>query len=237
MGMNLPPALQKVSAVVPIYPDELRFLQRFYDEFEPLRFEDAERQGNGYGYGELEKFLTNLHVAMLKATYIPKDTDEFLVIAGKEERDGYIGYLREYDVPSQVCACISSQWSLYTPEYSIFPTHYMSPPTARPGARTYLEPRDLMLTLSSIAKVIYQQARATLSVENLKNSYEPILGMRSKKLLAKQIELLQALGLLQLLPAPRSITSQVTYELAPVFQKLRHLQSLAREKALPFQGE
>jgi hypothetical protein len=212
MKRVLPTAFVALQKACCIDPEERRELLRFIDEFEHLREEDLYTQGHSYlGTREGARQLwQRLDVAMLKATYIPKNTQEWLVLPSKL---GVSFFLRSaYDPAYQVCQCIKFQRERYFPQESS-------------GS---LVGKDLGFILSEIAELMYLQQRSHLSIDEMKESHLMHLAMRSKRTLARCIALFIEKGFLQGMTPRRHFSLQIDYELAPLFTVLRTLQQQTR---------
>ena len=185
MKRTLPPAFIELQRVCHIDPEEQGELLRFIDEFEQLREEDLYTQGHSYlGTSEGSSQLTQqLNAAMLKATYIPKNTQELLVLPSQL---GVSFFLRSgYDPAYQVCCCIRTQRKHYFPQDS---------------SRSVKAAKDLAITLSNLVKLQYLQQRSHLSIDEMKESPLAPLTMRSKRTLAEHIAYLIEIGYIQGVP-------------------------------------
>jgi hypothetical protein len=212
MERTLPPAFLELQKACSIDPEELNELLRFIDEFERLREEDLYTQGHSYLWTRegSDQLWQRLYASMLKATYIPRNTQELLRLPSQL---GMTFCLRvAYDPAYQICACIKFQQERYFPQEP---------------SRSVVE-KDLCFILSGIAELLYLQQRSHLSIDEMKESHIPHLVMRSKRTLAKCIALFLEKGFLQGTAPGNRFSLQVDYELAPLFTVLRTLQRQMR---------
>ena len=104
---TLPAAFVELQKTHPIDPEEQAKLLRYIDEFEQLREEYMQTQGYGWTRKSEGTLWQRLNTTMLKATYIPKDTQELLDLPS--QLSDSFGLLDAYDPVYQICWCIKYQ--------------------------------------------------------------------------------------------------------------------------------